>query len=254
MHQHQTELSSAQDFYDRLAERYDDMVGFAARVTTETEALRPLTEEFSIRNAVDMGCGTGVHTIGLSSLGVDVTGIDVSPEMLARACAHAEGRKGIRFIEGDFLSAALKQLHAPDAIFCLGNTLPHIASITELARILAYWKSCLRPGGRIIVQLLNYERILRQRERIIGIRRGGDAIIIRFYDFTEPRITFNILTILEKEGRMSHGLQSTLLTPFNADNLRSAALDAGFRDFACHASLQRDSYGSDAKDLVAVIA
>ena len=137
-------------------------------------------------------------------------------------------------------------------MFCLGNSLPHIENGGRLRAVFAHWHRHLAPGGRIVVQLLNYARIMRQRERIIGTRREGPLTVVRFYDFTEPRLTFNILTIDEGSAGPAHTLISTPLTPFTAGEIADAARDAGCGTVTLHASLRLDLWSEDARDVVVV--
>ena len=248
-----TTTSSAEAFYDTFADRYDDMIDFNNRMSAEAGILRPLVAEYNIGTAADMGCGTGVHALALASLGVDVLGIDISRQMLVRAADHAKDAPGMTFMQGDFLSPHLSRTSPRDAIFCVGNTLPHVESGDELTRILRYWKTCLAPGGHIFVQLLNYRRILETRERIVGVRQAGDVTTVRFYDFTEPRITFNILTIRKDEKSLKHALQSTLLLPITSENVAAAAVAAGCETVAFHASLAREDFQPESRDVVAII-
>ena len=158
-----------------------------------------------------------------------------------------------RFTHGTFLAPELEAAAPLEAIFCLGNSLPHVADIDELARILAYWKRCLRPGGVIVIQLLNYMNVLRSKERIVGIRKAGPVITTRFYDFTEPRLTFNILTIREEGGKIGHELQSTSLLPLTKTDFVRVAAAATFSNIDWCGSLKREPFSEDAKDLVVVL-
>jgi glycine/sarcosine N-methyltransferase len=250
MENHGNDSATPREFYNLFADRYDDMIGFPARVAAETETLRPIVTAANIRRAADMGCGTGAHSLALASLGVDVAGIDISPGMLSRARAHAADRQGVRFFEGDFLSPEVARLPRLDAVFCLGNTLPHIPSMESLVDILAYWKSCLRDGGAVILQALNYDRILHERERIVGIRQSGEVTTIRFYDFTDPRITFNILTLFNDQSGLRHALQSTLLTPFTSHDIDGSLRSAGFTRVEVFGSLSREDYTPTSRDAV----
>src|SRR5262245_50414685 len=56
----------------------------------------------AVRAVLDLGCGTGGHALRLARRGYDVVGVDLSPEMIARAEAKgaAEGQ-AVRWIEGD---------------------------------------------------------------------------------------------------------------------------------------------------------
>ena len=252
-HRMEPTTTTAEAFYDNFADRYDDMIDFEKRVHNETEVLRPLVEGLDLRQAVDMGCGTGVHAMALASLGVDATGIDISEQMLARAAMHAQGKSNVRFIRGDFFAPELQQHSPVDAVFCLGNTLPHIDSVFTLSQVIGYWKSCLSPNGRIILQLLNYDRILQTHDRIVGVRQNDHFTTVRFYDFTEPHIMFNILTIRNDGHRSTHLLQSTPLLPIRVDDLNNAAITAGCGTIDIFGSLRRDEYKADSRDLVAMI-
>lgn len=56
------------------------------------------------QRVVDIGCGTGISTVVLSDVvgpGGRVTGVDISPGMLAVARKRAAGHQNVEFIEGD---------------------------------------------------------------------------------------------------------------------------------------------------------
>ncbi|AUX24580.1 trans-aconitate 2-methyltransferase [Sorangium cellulosum] len=93
----------------------------------------------------DLGCGTGELTRCLADVlpGCDALGLDLSPEMLERARAHA--RPGLRFEQGD--QAALRGTW--DLIFsnaALQWSEDHAALLPRLF-------ACLAPGGQLAVQV-----------------------------------------------------------------------------------------------------
>ena len=100
-------------FYDRIWGKYD--------YDTDVRFLDELFKEHRCKNVVDIGCGTGNHSVRLSKLGYEVTGVDISPAMLKRA--RSKVRK-MRFILGD-----MKELRAIipkarfDAAISLGSFL-----------------------------------------------------------------------------------------------------------------------------------
>jgi glycine/sarcosine N-methyltransferase len=243
---------SPEQFYDAVSEQYDAMTDFASRVAREAATLQPLLAQFRVRTAVDMGCGTGVHVLALASLGVRATGVDLSDRMLAHARAHAAESPDAAFVRGDFLTTFPSSLPSSDVILCLGNSLPHIESAIKLRAVLSHWKRHLSPGGHVIIQLLNYARILRERERIVAVHRDGPLTVLRFYDFTEPRITFNILTITDTAAGPQHALVSTPLTPFTAGDIADAARAAGCTAVELRSSLRLDPWSDDAKDVIVI--
>src|SRR3954453_9952369 len=58
----------------------------------EEPAMRAGFGSLGGRRALDLGCGTGRHSLALSEAGARVTALDTSPEMLARARAKVRGR------------------------------------------------------------------------------------------------------------------------------------------------------------------
>ncbi len=74
--------------FDKIAHDYDQwyktkLGSFADKVETEL-AFRLFTPEKGMK-VLDVGCGTGLFSIRLAEMGCKVTGIDVSPDMLAIA-------------------------------------------------------------------------------------------------------------------------------------------------------------------------
>jgi SAM-dependent methyltransferase len=242
-------MRTPEQFYDDLAADYDAMTRFASRLKAQTAMLRPLLQRLPARRVADMGCGTGVHAVALALLGCEVTGVDLSAEMLARARAHAvRNDAAVRFIHGDFLTPLDTQA---DLILCLGNSLPHLASNADLLRVLSHWRELVAPGGRLLLQMLNYRRILDRRERIVNIRRDDDRSIIRFYDFLDDALQFNILTI-DGNTPPGHDLRSTRLMPFTDTELSAAAQQAGWSNIELYGKLDFSDYDADSADCVLV--
>lgn len=240
------------DFYNRLADRYDGMTQFNARLDAQRSMLSDLLVRYPASRVVDMGCGTGVHAIALAQLGADVTGVDVSEGMLAKARLRAaDAAVQVEFLHGDFLAAIPRS--PVGLILCLGNSIPHLSSRDALLSVLETWRAQLVPSGAVVVQLLNYRRVLDARERIVNIRRDGTSTIVRFYDFLEDALRFNILSLHEEQGRFTHDLQSTTLLPFVQEDFETAARTAGFDTVEFHGSLQHGHFSDESPDLVVVL-
>jgi SAM-dependent methyltransferase len=96
-------------------------------------------------SVADLGCGTGSVSLLLAGLGYAVTGVDVSPRMVARARAKAE-QSGIdaRFVVGD---AARPDLEPVDVVLTR-----HVAwAVPELDTAIERWVALLRPAGRLVL-------------------------------------------------------------------------------------------------------
>lgn len=94
---------------------------------------------------VDLGCGTGELTRRLAEAlpGSEVIGLDSSPQMLARAAAHA--RPGLRFVEGTIETVGGDW----DLIF----THAALQWVPDHAALIPRLLALLRPGGQLAVQI-----------------------------------------------------------------------------------------------------
>lgn len=118
---------SVSEFYDLLAPTYDAMTGFDKRFVQEKPFFRLLVERYEIKTALDAGCGSGFHSLLLSQLGIQVTAIDASAEMVRLTKEHARSfNVNIRTIHGSFGDLGNLVAEQFDAVFVMGNSLAHL--------------------------------------------------------------------------------------------------------------------------------
>ncbi|MEU4410970.1 class I SAM-dependent methyltransferase [Streptosporangium sp. NPDC023963] len=96
-------------------------------------------------DALDVGCGDGLLARKLAERAERVTGIDSSPQMIARARELAPGPSDLTFVEGDFLTADLPA--AGYDFICSVSAIHHMDFESALARM----RRMLRPGGTLVV-------------------------------------------------------------------------------------------------------
>ncbi|OGJ91646.1 MAG: hypothetical protein A2487_00280 [Candidatus Raymondbacteria bacterium RifOxyC12_full_50_8] len=243
------------DFYEALAPGYDALFMFEERLKTESALLKPWVDRFTVTSAVDAACGTGLHAFVLARMGIAVTGVDLSPAMVAKANDHAKKLN----LSIPFVTGTIQELHKlvktrVNAIFCTGNTIPHLTKKSSLVAAFRSFKKCLTPKGGVVLQLLNYRKILKDRDRIVGINRRGKTEFIRFYDLGKRNIRFNMLTITEADKGLSHTLESTTLYPYRSGEVACALKAAGFSDIKLFGSLAMEPYMPKSSDTLVVSA
>ncbi|MCR4435999.1 MAG: class I SAM-dependent methyltransferase [Clostridiales bacterium] len=98
-----------------------------------------------IGSAVDVGCGTGEFTRLLAERSSEVTGIDLSHNMLSRALEKAKGIKNVSYVKADFMEYELEK----EQYDCIASiaTVHHLPMEEFLIRA----KAALRPGGVLLV-------------------------------------------------------------------------------------------------------
>jgi SAM-dependent methyltransferase len=245
--------------YDALASDYDRFVDWPGRLAHELPFIERFFREHRVRRVLDAACGTGRHAIALAQKGYEAVGADLSPAMIehARLGAAAAGVDVPFFTAGFGDLAALGQTF--DAILCLGNSLPHVLTDAELAAALADFAALLRPGGLLVAQNRNFDRIWARRERFMGpqVHREGDRewLFVRFYDFHADTLTFNMIRLQRTPAGWSQDVEATELRPIFADQLAAALALAGLASVELYGGYDGAPFDPEVSgDLIAVAA
>lgn len=112
-----TRKSEWEEFFDAHAPIYEDNI-FTKNTLREVDFL---IEELAVEKGgsiLDVGCGTGRHSIELARRGYAVSGVDLSSEMLARAKAAARSAGvNVNWVHSDATSFSLPDKY--DGAICL---------------------------------------------------------------------------------------------------------------------------------------
>lgn len=110
------------------------------------------------KSVLDIACGDGLYVLALAECGYDVTAIDLDEEMIAKIKTKnsAIDARVMNMLD----ISSLEERY--DLIFCIGNSLVHLASLEEMAKVLDDCKALLNENGRLLIQIVNYDRILDQ--------------------------------------------------------------------------------------------
>ncbi|MGF1446960.1 MAG: methyltransferase domain-containing protein [Pikeienuella sp.] len=135
--------------FDQTAPRFDeilvDQLGYAVplmvRETLEAQGLRPGPR------MLDLGCGTGLAGIALADLVEEITGVDLSEEMLAEA-DERDCYDGLFVGDATAFLAAQDPSDAPYDLIVATDMLPYMGALEEL---FAGLTRCLAPGGLVAV-------------------------------------------------------------------------------------------------------
>jgi SAM-dependent methyltransferase len=138
----------AAEFYTGLvAEMYDALVSYRAPVGFYAELIRKSGEP-----ALEIGCGTGHPMLDLIEQGLNVEGLDSSPDMLAICEARAQAR-GLRV---SLHQQEMQTFMLPTryrTIFFAGASFMLLPDLEDAARTLRRIRDHLEPGGQAIIPL-----------------------------------------------------------------------------------------------------
>jgi ubiquinone/menaquinone biosynthesis C-methylase UbiE len=112
---------------------------------------------------LELACGSGRLTIPLANEGVNITGMDISEEMLNQAKLKASKSGGnIRFIQGDMRNFDLGEKFK--FIFIPAQSLSHLRTREEIEDCFSCVQRHLTDEGRFLIELFNSSMRLLARE------------------------------------------------------------------------------------------
>lgn len=144
---------------DALAQAMDRVAAFFEAEYADYDDDLPVLAAYAARTGgplLELGCGVGRVLVPLARAGYKVTGVDLSPAMLARAQAHAEAAgvaDRVRLIQGDYATA---ELAGPYRFACIMmNTFLHLPDREAQLAALRHWRKHLAPRGLLLIDVLN---------------------------------------------------------------------------------------------------
>lgn len=238
-----------QKFFDAVSDSYDNMILFNEAVEKKKKYLKEFISS-EIQSAADLGCGTGVDSIALYKLGINVTAFDISKGMIDKAKQNAEKEKAeINFINKSITEIEHENYDKYDFIISLGNSLGNLDE-QQLNLSVSIIKNMLRKNGSVVIQILNYIPVLEKKERIINITSDDNFNFVRFYDFKEDYLQFNILKYSIQNPK-DNQIISTKIYPHKYNYINNLLKQSGFRKINMYGGLDKSSFSeSTSKDLV----
>ncbi|MFH1085207.1 MAG: class I SAM-dependent methyltransferase [Chloroflexota bacterium] len=248
--------------YDDFSQDYDRFVDWGARLAFELPFVQARLREHGAQRVLDVACGTGQHALALARAGYAVTAADLSGAMVARARANAAAAQvplDVRQLGfGELAHGLGAQAALFDAILCLGNSLPHVLTEDNLLATLSDMAAVLRPGGLLILQQRNWDRVLARRERFVPPQThqssDGEWLFMRFYDWDSPTLQFNVVRLHRQgDGAWSAAVGRTALRPWRRAELTCQLAMSSLELEGTHGSLGGEPFDLDASpDLVLV--
>jgi glycine/sarcosine N-methyltransferase len=219
------------DFYDGFSRRFDRLMEWKRRRRKEEPFFRSILPA-DVCSILDCHCGTGFHCAMLASMGYEVEGLDISPQMLEVARQNLAARGlDVPLSLGDLKE--FQPWRPFDCVLSMGNSLPHEFGDDNLLRSLQRMRAALRPGGLCILHIENFDRLYRDGDRFIPssfshTKRGAETFIFAI-DYFKDRVVFNILSLIEEDGLRQFNVDVVEYNPVSIAKMKVLMTQAGFR-------------------------
>lgn len=144
------------------------------------------------RVAVDLGSGFGMHAIPLARRGYRVLAIDSCAALLDELRAQ-KGSLPIQIVEDDMLAFGRHLHEQPQAIFCMGDTITHLADTQSVLQLISEVASALHTNGYFVVSFRDYSTALTAEQRFIPVRSDENRILTCFLEYADTHVTVHDL-------------------------------------------------------------
>ncbi len=190
--------------YHALAQSYDRLtndVDYAAVVDFYMQILE--REGVQPRSAVDLACGTGSVALILAQMGMRVTAVDISEEMLCIASQKAWNMKN----RPQFVCQPLQMLRLSkgvDLAVCALDSLDYITEPEDCAEAIRRIYRVLNPGGCFIFDVNTPEK-LRAMDGQVFLDEDDDVYCVWRGEFdNETNICSYGMDLFQRQGNVWH--------------------------------------------------
>ena len=205
-----------------------------------------------------MGLATDSIFHTASNPAISVAATDMSEEML-RVAEQRAAEEGV-VIQGAHTPYA--SLHDAvggdfDGLFCLGNALAAAGDRASVADAIGQFGKCLRAGGRLLVQILNFAPMRAEQPCVRGPRvalvDGREYVSVRVFDFAGDAVIITNVTIWHDGGWKKHARRGRRY-PISLDEMRRFCESAGLRVDHVWGSYGREDFDEGRSTDVIVVA
>lgn len=209
-------------FYSSIAENYAHIFPYnPAQFTFISQNINALPP----KRILEIGSATGILTAACYKNGLCIEGLELDAEMVKIARKeHPE----ITFKEGNMLN--IVQLYDEayfNTLICFGNTLVHLQNLDEIAHFLTKAYKILQDNGILMIQFINYDRILNQKIKALPTIENEHLTFERHYELiSDTSINFNTKLHIHKPGTLINNTQR--LFPLRRMDFEHLAKKTGF--------------------------
>lgn len=190
------------------------------------------------KDILDVASGSGGYSKELNDSGYNVTAIDLDESMInsLKTKQANVNAKVLNMLDIDKLGDKF------DFIFCIGNSLVHLESNAEIYSFLEKCKNILNPKGHLLIQIVNYDRILAKDVKSLPLITNEEMGLIfeRYYDYIPDKHKLDFKTILKVNEMILEN--HVLLHPVKSNELVDLLRKVGFSNANLYGSFNKDEF------------
>lgn len=205
---------------------------------------------------LQIGCGTGAFEHVLSKDGSDVTGLEISKELIEAANLRRRTQlSAIRFFQLSTLDMTRflgKGFY--NVISCLNSRILFIHDQTLLRKFFYDSHTLLTENGVLVLELFNFHSVPVHSRIDFPDRQ---SIRVKMTTTLMPAADGKLMNLTEKvetgNGRILPVMQNEAVYPLTKEEIETFGKEAGYREFTFYSGYDKKVYDPSGADIVAVL-
>jgi glycine/sarcosine N-methyltransferase len=230
-------------FYSSIADYYDYI--FPYNPMHKTFILNSVATPDN-KSLLDIGSGTGNLSLKLAESFNSVSAIDLDQEMVTIAKSKKKDLQNINFkcmnmmdIDNVFGDDCF------DSIISFGNTLVHLPGTEMISQFFRNTRKALKPSGKFLIQIINYDRILKERVNVLSTIENKYIKFERKYNYIQKNNIIDFITELtvKKTGEIFNNKVN--LYPLLKSEFRLLLEQNGFENINFYGNFKKEILSDD---------
>jgi ubiquinone/menaquinone biosynthesis C-methylase UbiE len=198
-------------------------------------------------DVLDVPCGFGRHTVPLARAGYRAVGVDRSQALIEEARRRTGGERWPKLVRADYRDLPLPD-ESFDAALNLFSSLGYLGDEDD-TRVLAEIRRVLRPGGRLVVEIMHRDLLVRRFQEQ-GWRLVGEGRLLLEQRTFDPAagVAQTTQTLVDATGERDSRTFS--LRVYTATELLAMVARAGFEEARCYGDLEGAPFGLETRLVV----
>jgi len=228
-------------FYTSISKYYSEIFPYNPM---QLQFVKNKVGDLNAKQLLDIGCATGELAYQLAAAEAHVIGIDLNKDLLDQAIRKRGAASNPEFQFGNMLELENDfKAEQFDTVLCFGNTLVHLESKEMVAQLLKGVLQVLKPGGKFLLQILNYDYILDEQLAELPLIETDNIKFLRRYRFDKNSSKIRFYTELHLKKENQTVVNETSLLALKSNEMVDLLRDARFKEITLFSNFKQDAFG-----------
>jgi SAM-dependent methyltransferase len=215
-------------FYNKLSPYYHLIYeNWESSTRNQAKHIQAIIHKYfgrSTNSILDVSCGIGTQSLGLSELGYSITASDLSANAISRAKIEAINRKlNVKFSVADMRNVWKHHQKEYDIVISCDNSIPHLLNDKDILRAFQQFYKCTKIGGGCIITVRDYDSVNKKESQFkpYGIHKShnGNIVLFQIWEFKGDKYLLSMYR-LEDNGKSKPRI-SVLRTQYYAVSIKT---------------------------------